>query len=227
MKRVVQLFPWRRQALKGDRLSPRYGRSEDGRAIVRVHLNSPAALLLPFERFPPNFNSASGPLPFLNLNQALVDYLFACLAEVGDESVLLQIVLPPMPKHEEAAWPAAADLRAAIQQYFAYLEGARRQTFQQLIRDSILLGLLGTGALALSLPLDARNIDPTNNIVLPLLGQGITVFGWLTFWEASANALWNWRPLYRQMRLCQRLQEAQVELETNDEADIDLQKAAY
>ena len=220
MKRVVQLFLWCRQPSPSDRLSPRYGRSADGRAIVRVHLHSPAALLLPFERFPPNFSSDRSPLPFLNLNQTLVDYLFACLAEIGDESVLLQIVLPPIPEREANSWPTATDLRVAIQQYFAYLEGVRRQALQQLVRDSIFLGCLGITALATSLPLDSRNPALQGSIALPLLGQGVTVFGWLTFWEASANALWNWRPLYQQMRLCQRLQQARIELET-DEAELD------
>lgn len=215
MKRVIRLFPWRRQTAQGDRVSDRYARSPEGRAILRLHLDSPAALLMPFERFPNNFGTGNGAsAAILDLNKDLVDYLFTRLAELGDEALLLRVALPA--PEEASATPAlsAPDLQAAIRQYFAYLESVRRQNLQQLVRDVILLGLLGLGALGFSIPLEARVAATTSpGIALPLLSQGVTVFGWLTFWEALANALWNWRPLYRQLRMCQRLQQAQLELE--------------
>ncbi len=216
MKRVVRLFPWRRLAPTADSMPERYARSPEGRAILRLHLSSPSALLMPFERFPADFKGDAGKPPgVLDLNKDLVDYLFARLAELGDEALLLRVTLAA----SEASEPVApvlstAALQAAIWQYFAYLESVRRQNLEQLIRDVILLGLLGLGALALSIPLEARVAAHRGvGIALPLLSQGVTVFGWLTFWEALANALWNWRPLYRQLRMCQRLQQAQLELE--------------
>ena len=116
--------------------------------------------------------------------------------------------------HAGKADPGAPALHGAIQQYFAYLESVRRQNLQHLVRDVILLGLLGLGALGLSIPLEAQAAaSRSSSIALPLLSQGVTVFGWLTLWEALANALWNWRPLYQQLRMCQRLQQAQLELE--------------
>jgi hypothetical protein len=213
MQRVIRLLPPRRSAIKGEQIPEFYERSPEGRVIVRLYLSSPAALLMPFESFPANFGNelASGAKSVvLNLNQDFVDYLFDRLNELGDESILLRVTMPTAPPADFSA-PV---LRTAIDRYFANLESIRRQSLRKLARDAALLGLLGGGALALSALLEVSNADASAGIGLLLLSQGITVFGWLTFWEALANALWNWRPLYRQLRMCQRLQLAQLELVT-------------
>jgi hypothetical protein len=64
----------------------------------------------------------------------------------------------------------------------------------------------------LSVILDSRTANVEAGIGLLLLTQGVTVFGWLTFWEALANVLWHWRPLYDQLKMCQRLQVAKLEI---------------
>ncbi|NJM96133.1 MAG: hypothetical protein HC800_01970 [Phormidesmis sp. RL_2_1] len=220
MKRVIRLFPWRRQAVQGEQLPKRYAKSPEGRTIVRLSLSSPAALLMPFDSFPAHFGSAaeSEACPsVLNLNQDLVDYLFARLAELDEAEPLLLRVSLPANDLADPTVPTPGDsiqeLQVAIHRYFAYLESTRRENLKQLARDACLLGLLGTGALGLSVVLEGSPVNPQASFALPLLNQGVTVFGWLTFWEALANALWNWRPLYRQLRMCQRLQQAPLELD--------------
>lgn len=93
----------------------------------------------------------------------------------------------------------------------------RRQSLTKLAWDAALFGVLGATALGLSVFLDTQNGADDVSIGRLLLSQGVTVFGWLTLWEALANALWNWRPLYQQLLMCQRLQGEQLELA----ADID------
>ena len=214
MKRVFRLFPPRRQTIKEKRIAECYTRSPEGHIIVRLRLHSPTALLMPFESFPDNFGSDedSKIAPVLNLNKDFVDYLFARLSELEDESLLLRVNLPS-PSGDKPKPTCSADvLQTAIQRYFAYLESVRRQDLEQLAWDAALLGLLGIATLGLSVLLDARDTAAHASIGLLLLGQGLTVFGWLTLWEALANVLWHWRPLYQQLRMCQRLQLAQLEL---------------
>ena len=210
LKRAIRLFPWRRRPVSGEQLPKRYAKSPEGRAIIRLALASPEALLMPFESFPARFGKPvedeDNP-PVVNLNKELVDYLFARLAELGDEDLLLRISLPV-----EEADESLHRLETAIQRYFAYLESTRRQNLTQLARDAVLLGVLGTGALGLSVLIDGRAVIPSEGIGLPLLNQGVTIFGWLTCWEALANALWNWRPLYQHLRMSQRLQAAKIEI---------------
>ena len=217
MKRVFRLFPPRRQAIKEKRIAECYTRSPDGHVIVRLRLSSPTALLMPFEGFPANFGSDADTQisPVLNLNKDFVEYLFARLAELGDESLLLRINLPTASVEKPTPAYSADALQTAIQRYFAYLEGVRRQDLQKLVWDAALLGLLGTLTLGLSVFLEAQNTEFETGIGLLLLSQGVTVFGWLTLWEALANMLWHWRPLYQQLRMCQRLQLAQLELATH------------
>ncbi|MGB3294754.1 MAG: hypothetical protein WBB01_17355 [Phormidesmis sp.] len=217
MKRVIRLFPQRRPAINREEMGECYARSPEGRAIIRLRLSSPAALLMPFESFPVNFGSdcaANETSPVLNLNQDFVDYLFARIAELGDESLLLRVTLLSEASDESSGLSEQA-LHTAIQGYFAYLENVRRQSLKKLAGDAALLGLLGSSALGLSALLEVRNAAVETGIGLLLVSQGVTVFGWLTFWEALANALWNWRPLYRQLRMCQRLQLAKLELVTD------------
>ena len=224
MKRVFRLIPPRRQTAKEKQIAECYTRSPEGDIIVRLRLNSPTAILMPFEGIPANFgneaNTDTGsnldadastdiPSPVLNLNKDFVDYLFARLSEVGSESLLLRVAFTDMP-----ASPAFSPkvLHTVIQRYFAYLEDVRRQNLQKLAWDAALLGLCGAGALVLSVFLDSRTSTIEAGIGLLLLTQGVTVFGWLTFWEALANVLWHWRPLYEQLRMCQRLQVAKLEI---------------
>ncbi|MGC1306883.1 MAG: hypothetical protein WA885_06615 [Phormidesmis sp.] len=220
LKRAIRLFPWRRQPVSGEQLPKRYAKSPEGRAIIRLTLTSPEALLMPFESFPARFGKTvkdeDNP-PVVNLNKDLVDYLFARLGELGDEELLLRVSLSAgaIAAHTEGPDDALYRLETAIQRYFAYLESTRRQNLTQLARDALLLGVLGTGALGLSVLLDGRAVMPGEGIGLPLLNQGVTIFGWLTCWEALANALWNWRPLYEQLRMSQRLQAAKIELTAN------------
>ena len=220
LKRAIRLFPWRRQPVSGEQLPKRYAKSPEGRAIIRLTLASPEALLMPFESFPARFGKVAededNP-PVVNLDKDLVDYLFARLGELGDEDLLLQISMPTdaaLPQLEGPVGEAEPLhlLETAIQRYFAYLESTRRQNLAQLARDAALLGVLGTGALGLSVLIDGRAVTPSEGIGLPLLNQGVTIFGWLTCWEALANALWNWRPLYENLRMSQRLQAAKIEI---------------
>ena len=225
MKRVIRLFPQRRQPKS--ELPKGYARSPQGQAIIRLRLSSPAALLMPFESFPINFGSTleqspadelkndfadEQPPPVLNLNKDLVEYLFGRIAELGDEPLLLRVTLPVDAAGEPDSNHSAEALHNAIQRYFTYLESVRRQSLTKLAWDAALFGILGAGALGLSVFLDAQQTTAEVGIGMLLLGQGVTVFGWLTLWEALANALWNWRPLYQQLRMCQRLQTAQLEL---------------
>ena len=171
---------------------------------------------MPFEGFPKNFGdeSADKTAPVLNLNKDFVDYLFGRLSELGDEDLLLNINLANDFDDQLTSSEAADVLGQAIQRYFAYLEEVRRQDLQKLVGDAVLLGLLGAGALGLSVFLETRHEIADPGIGLLLFSQGVTVFGWLTFWEALANILWHWRPLYQQLRMCQRLQRAPLKLTT-------------
>ncbi len=122
MKRVIRLFPQRRPAVTGEQLPECYARSPQGQAIIRLRLSSPAALLMPFESFPINFGSeldTEKTLPVLNLNKDLIEYLFARIAEIGNEALLLRVTLPADSDDAQAS-PQA--LHSAIQRYFAYLE---------------------------------------------------------------------------------------------------------
>lgn len=217
MKRVFRLFPPRRQTIKEKRIAECYTRSPEGHVVVRLHLSSPTALLMPFEGFPANFGIEADDKgsPVLNLNKDFVDYLFARLAELEDESLLLRINLPKDSTEKPASTCSADVIQTAIHRYFAYLEDVRRHDLQKLAWDAALLGMLGTTTLGLSVLLEARNANADIGIGLLLLSQGVTVFGWLTLWEALANVLWHWRPLYQQLRMCQRLQMAQLELAAN------------
>lgn len=202
--------------MKAKQLADSYTRSPEGHVIVRLQLSSPTALLMPFEGFPKNFGDEhNDQTPVLNLNKDFVDYLFGRLAELGDESLLLNINLMADFDDQPAPRGSADIMQTAIQRYFSYLEAVRRQDLQKLAFDAVLLGILGAGALGLSVFLDVRNAVADPGIGELLLSQGVTVFGWLTLWEALANVLWHWRPLYQQLRMSQRLQNAPLELTTH------------
>lgn len=214
LKRVFRLIPPRRRTINTKQVAECYTRSPTGQIVVRLRLSSPTDLLMPFEGYPKNFGYESDEQnePVLNLNKELVDYLFGRLAEVGDESLLLQVNLSNPTTAASKPACSAQVLKTAIQRYFAYLEEVRRQDLQKLAVDATLLGLLGVAALGLAVFLESQNFIEDGRIGLLLLDQGVTVFGWLTLWEALANLLWHWRPLYQQLRMSQQIQMADFKL---------------
>ena len=190
--------------MKAQQVASRYSRSAAGDIVVPLRLSSPTALLMPFEGFPTNFGDEPDghKAPVLNLKQRLLSIIssLAC-RNWGDESLLLKINLANSFDDQPHPQNSAGVLQTAIQRYFSHLENVRRQDLQRLVRDAVLLGLLGVAALDLSVFLDSRSAAADAGIGLLLFSQGVTVFGWLTLWEALANVLWHWRPpLYRQLR---------------------------
>jgi hypothetical protein len=166
MKRVFRLFPPRRQTIKEKRIAECYDRTPEGQVIVRLRLTSPNALLMPFEGFPANFGHEHDrcPAPILNLNKDFVDYLFARLAELEDESLILQINLANDADDQSVPNYSANVLRTAIQRYFNHLEDIRRQDLQKLAGDAVLLGLLGATALGISVFLESQTVASETDI---------------------------------------------------------------
>ena len=210
MKRVIQLFPWRRTPAQGQPSPEHFSRSPEGEIIIRLHLDSPTDLLMPFERFPTNYSDDDINSLVFNLEKDLVDYLFNCLTEFKNEAFILQFTIAEQSSSETNF--SERILSIVIHRYFSYLENIRQQNLQQLVRDAVFLGFVGTGTLALSILLESQTVSQDVKIAFSLANQGVTVFSWLTIWEALANALWNWRPLYQQMQICKRLQNARCEL---------------
>lgn len=222
MHRVVRLFPFRRRVPLGEQLSARYERSSQGQVIIPICLPSIETMLTPFERFSLAATPSHNPhLSDLNLNPELVDYLFRRLAEIDHEVPLLRLqITNPMANdsavetHAVPLSPLASEqaLQGLIHQYFTYLANSKGQNLQRLVRDSILMSLLGFGALALSIFLESLPPSDYGGLSISLLAQGVTVFGWLTLWEGCVNFLWTWQPIYRQLRMCQQMQQAKIEL---------------
>lgn len=212
MQRVALLFPFRQRVPLGDRLTTRYKKTE-GEVIIPLHLEAGEDLLAPFECL----RSHDGSTPLSrNLNIDLVEYLFRRVAEVDQNKLRLKISLnTPSRVPSIAVLPPQqlkTDFQNLIPEHFTYLETVKRENLKRLIRDSLLLSLLGLIALGLAIPVDALSFPEDAGISLHLIGQGITVFGWLTLWEALVNLLWTWQPIYRQLRMCHRLQQAAVEV---------------
>jgi len=213
MERVALFFPFRQRVPLGDRLTTRY-RQTEGEVIIPLHLDAGEDLLAPFECL--RSHDGSKPLS-RNLNIDLVEYLFRRVAEVDQNPLRLKIALnSPSRVASIATLPPEqlkTDFQNLIPEHFTYLETVKRENLKRLIRDSLLLALLGLTALALAIPVDALSFPEDAGISLHLIGQGITVFGWLTLWEALVNLLWTWQPIYRRLRMCQYLQQAAVDVE--------------
>ena len=215
MQRVALLFPFRQRVPLGEKLTTRYQKTE-GDVIIPLHLETGEDLLAPFECL----RSHDGTKPLSrNLNVDLVEYLFRRVAEIGHNQLRLQVSLAtPSRVPAIAVLPLdqlQADLQNLIPEHFTYLETVKRANLVRLARDSVLLATFGLIALGLSIPVDALSFPEDAGIPIHLIGQGITVFGWLALWESLVNLLWTWQPIYRQLRMCQRLQQATVEVEFN------------
>ncbi|MEM8611878.1 MAG: hypothetical protein AAGF93_07655 [Cyanobacteria bacterium P01_H01_bin.105] len=213
MQRVALLFPFRQRVPLGDQLTTRYSQTE-GQVIIPLHLEAGEDLLAPFECL----RSHDGAKPLSrNLNIDLVEYLFRRVAEVDQDEMLLKISLTTSSRDPTVAvlpkQQLKTDLENLIPEHFTYLETVKRENLKCLIRDSLLLAVFGLLMLGISMLVDTLSFPEDARIFLRLLGQGITVLGWVTLWEALVNFLWTWQPIYRQLHMCQQLQQAAVKVQ--------------
>ena len=100
-------------------------------------------------------------------------------------------------------------VRASIYNYFDYLLATNRRELRTMLRNTLILLMLGMGMLSASIYIN-HAFDLSDDIVNKVLAEGLVIAAWVSMWEAIAGLLMNWQPLVRDRLIYRRLKKAPV-----------------
>lgn len=158
------------------------------------------------------FNSLDAtPFPETDLDGEAEDFILGWARELPQYAPLhLRIHLQePHPDAEHEA-----RTRTAIQGFFLYrAENLRRQLRQLLARGRFSL-LIGLTCLVLSVGSAQLVAQLWQGALVSILTESLVIGGWVAMWNPIQVFLYDWWPLRRQRRICERLAAAHVEFVT-------------
>lgn len=144
------------------------------------------------------------PYVIKDLNANLVDYIIHSVQELGDEPFVIQFRL---------LVPADADLvsrvHSSIGNYFLYLKELELRELSSMIRTSLILLMLGIMILFLAVWVTGI-ANTTQQVIIHVLAQGLTVAAWVSLWNALATFLVNWAPHHHNIRRYKRIAAAPI-----------------
>jgi hypothetical protein len=125
-----------------------------------------------------------------------------------DAPLSVRIQLPA----EEAKRAEDNDLADAFCNYFGGRAQAMRRELRELFRAGRRYSLIGVAVLIVCLTA-SRLVGALNAPFAGVLEEGLVIVGWVANWKPIEVFLYDWQPLRRNMRLYERLAEADVKIE--------------
>lgn len=144
--------------------------------------------------------------PFIKkeLDYNLVEYLIESARELGRERFFVNFSMT-----EELDESLKERVRKSIESYFDYLLEKNQRELRAMLRNSIVLLLLGvlmvTGSIYMGYALQLKD-----SVVNRVLTEGLVIASWVSLWEALAGLLLNWQPAMRERFIFRRLLRAEV-----------------
>jgi hypothetical protein len=113
----------------------------------------------------------------------------------------------------DAARLPDALVEQAVQHYFSYRADLSRRDFRRLMREGRLSLLIGLVFLSICLTAGGflSRISPL--AVGKVIGEGLTILGWVAMWRPLQIYLYDWWPLRRRWKIFENLAVMKVEIE--------------
>lgn len=182
--------------MPGKAILTRYACTETGEIIVDVSASRVQDLYNDFDKKAPYIKK--------DLEGELVEYLLGCAREIGNKDFIIRFNLDEPIEKE-----AGARVKKSVRAYFSYLKELETREIIEKLRKSFFLLGLGLCLLLLSLWVN-RVTSSMDNVLVQILGPGLTVVAWVSLWESIATFLIQWRPKRKEVRLCDRLSRAKI-----------------
>lgn len=174
----------------------RYCRTNDKKIIIDIAAEKVENLYNDFDKHTPYSKK--------ELDQELVEYLINSVQEIGKENFVIQFSLKT-----QADINLMARVRTSIQNYFLYLKELELRELARMTRTSLILLFIGVAILFLSVWFNEKITD-NETVIAHVFAEGLTVAAWVSLWEALANFLINWPPHHQQIKMHDRIADAEV-----------------
>jgi len=169
----------------------RYERTENGRIVLDVSVQSVEHLYNDFDRTAPYLKK--------DLDQAFVDHLTDSVREIRHHDFVVRISLSQMPDEM-----VMERVRKSIRTFHTYLRDLELRAVGALLRRSSVLFVIGLVLLALAIEV-TRKVSSDQGVLTGVFAQGLTIAAWVSMWEAIANLLLEWYPHRQNIKLYSRI----------------------
>ena len=96
-----------------------------------------------------------------------------------------------------------------LHSHFEYRQWQTGRQLRKLLREGRVSLVIGLAALA-GFNAVSRLIGASNNPVIEVVHDGLSVLGWVSMWKPLQILLYDWWPIRHERRACQRLAEATI-----------------
>jgi hypothetical protein len=176
------------------------------------------AIMLRLRELAQLFNSMD-PSPFVDrdLDADAEEYIMSWARELPagrDLELVIQL---------STASPAdrVAGVEDAVRRYFSTRAAIKRLEFGQLIRRGRLSLIVGSVFLASCLLLVHLVTRSATGAVADIVGEGLTIAGWVAMWRPLEIYLYDWWPLYEERRRLDLLARIKVRIVMPEASDTD------
>ena len=154
---------------------------------------------------------ARDPAPFRerDLDADFVEYITASAREFS-HSAPLRIVI--YIQEGETITLTKDSIREAIHSYLAYRIDVQRSDLKRFARRAQWSLLIGLAMLALCLGIAQSMAVPNPPGAMGILREGVVIFGWVSIWKPIELVLFDWYPLYEQLRFYKKLLGTELDI---------------
>lgn len=174
----------------------RYSRDSDGRIIIDIAASRVADLYNDLDR--------NTPYQKKDLAPGLVNYINEAVNEIGAEPFVLQFSL-----NESPAEDLRQRLKTSVTNYFVYLRALAGNRLVNQLRRMVILFLAAVSIIVAAIFFE-QSLDEQAGVWQRVVGEGLTIAGWISAWESLATLLLEVPPLRRRMRRYQRIARADI-----------------
>lgn len=177
-------------------ISERYVHSDNGDIIIDISAQKVEDLYNDFDKYAPYVKK--------ELDQDLVDYIIDSVREIGDAPFIIRFRL------NSALEPKLTSrLQSSVGNYFRYLRELEIDELKNMARRSFYLFLIGLAFITASIWVNTL-YEANMTVLKKVFAEGLTVAGWVSFWEATATFLINWVPHRNKIKMFERIASASL-----------------
>lgn len=156
------------------------------------------------------FNSLDAtPFPETDLDAEAEEFILQWAMELpSDVRIRLRIHVEQPPTNEQSA----AQVATALHSFFAYRTEIVRRRFRLLLARGRLSLIIGLTCLAASVTAANLLRQFGEGTLLAIVRESLIIGGWVAMWGPLEILLYSWWPLRHELRVCERLASAIVEV---------------
>ncbi len=177
----------------------RYKHAE-GKHWIEVRIKNPLQLF-----------DARDPAPFLerDLDDDFVEYIVSSAKEFSLATPLRIVIY--IEQAETADLPKDS-IRESIHGFLAYRIDVQRRELKRFAKRVQWSLAIGLGMLALALGIAQSLSVPQPPGAMGIVREGIIIFGWVSIWKPIELVLFDWYPLFEELRFYKKLLETEIDI---------------